>query len=339
MKKFLAKIVLFIGICGLLTVLPCVIIDPYNVFHWSNVRENGVEPNKNYIKVKYILANPDKFESLLFGSSRAGVIHVENIEDEKCYNMSYSEGIPHEYLDNLKTLTENGVNIKKVYISIDSLAYTLAPEQHYYEMRYPYEKLDLVTFCKTYLRPNMVFDSLDTIFETRNTRTENYSNTFYEYGWWCDYGVETLTEEDVPGLIPYIGYDYCFEEALEDIRQIKELCEENGIEAVFFTNPMQEVTYKESVDNDYYEFLEAVAEITDYWNFSCLNDITTGLDYYFDSSHYIPEIGDTIMETVNGKTHLNEDLVATGFGYYTTKDTVKNLIKILESQYTADTEE
>lgn len=332
MKKFLLKIVFFACVCVILTVLPCILIDPYNVFHWDNVRENGVEPNKNYIKVKYILANPDKFDTLLFGSSRAGVIHVENIEDEKCYNMSYSEGLPCEYLMNLETLTSNGVIPKKVYISLDSLGYTIDPESHYNTMRYPYEKLDTKSFVQMYFQPNMAFDSLDTIASTRDQRMENYSDIFYNCGWWCDYGVDTLSEEDLIGMMPYIGGEKFYDENLEAIQGIKDLCDEYGIEACFFTNPMFEVTYRASVEKDYYKFLKDIAKITDFWNFSSLNDVTTNLDCFFDSSHYTPEVGDMLMEIINGEYEVDDELKAQGFGVYVTGDNVKKLVKELKKQ-------
>ncbi|MCR5272506.1 MAG: DUF1574 domain-containing protein [Lachnospiraceae bacterium] len=336
MRKFLCKVAVFLGVCLLLTILPCVLIDPYNVFHWDNVRENGVEPNKNYIKVKYILANPDKFDTYLFGSSRGGVIHTENFDGENCYNMSYSEGIPKEYLDNLKTFIENGVTVKKVYISLDSLGCTIAPKRHYNGMRCPYEKMNLERFIEYYLTPSTVFDSLDTMFAARNVRTENYNEIFYKYGWWCDYGEETISEDEVDELEPYIGYDDYFEKNLKAIEDIKELCEENSIEVVFFTNPMYDITYTESVDEGYYDFLKELAEITDYMNFSCLNEITTDITCYLDSSHYTPELADEMMNIIREKEEPNEELVKTGYGYYTTKDNVDELVDILYRQYVPD---
>ena len=81
-------------------------IDPYNVFHINNVRDNGIEPNANIIKMNKILNEPDKYNAYLFGSSRVGAIHTENISDVNCYNMTYSEGLPQEHLDNIKTFIE-----------------------------------------------------------------------------------------------------------------------------------------------------------------------------------------------------------------------------------------
>ena len=117
MKRFIRKILLFITFCVLLTSVVCIGIDPYNVFHYKKIRDNGVEPNKNFIKMAYILDNPDKFDSFIFGSSRVGAIHGEKIKNARCYNMTYSMGLPGEHLANLKTMIKNGITPKNIYIA------------------------------------------------------------------------------------------------------------------------------------------------------------------------------------------------------------------------------
>ena len=81
MKKFLWKICPFILFILVLEIAIPMAVDPYNVFHWRQIRDNGVEPNSNYIKMEYILHNPDKFDSFLFGSSRTGFVNVDRIPE------------------------------------------------------------------------------------------------------------------------------------------------------------------------------------------------------------------------------------------------------------------
>ena len=50
MKKFLEKLLLFLFLLALAVIPVNVYVDPYNVFHADAIRDNGVEPNKNYIK-------------------------------------------------------------------------------------------------------------------------------------------------------------------------------------------------------------------------------------------------------------------------------------------------
>lgn len=67
MRRFLRKIAPFVIFILILELVIPMAVDPYNVFHWQKIRDNGVEPNSNYIKMQYILHNPDKFDSFLFG--------------------------------------------------------------------------------------------------------------------------------------------------------------------------------------------------------------------------------------------------------------------------------
>ena len=90
MKRFIKKTLFFILILALISVSVSIYIDPFNVFHPLDIKDNGVEPNKNFIKMTYILNNPDKFDTFIFGSSRVGNIHANNLWGEKAYNMTYS---------------------------------------------------------------------------------------------------------------------------------------------------------------------------------------------------------------------------------------------------------
>ena len=114
MKKFIRKVLFFFVFCICIILIPAYISDPFNVFHWKNVRSNGINPNYNYIKTKYVLENPDKYDGYLLGSSRVGVIHVEKIKEEKIYNMTASAALPREHFETLKTFISNGIEIKTV---------------------------------------------------------------------------------------------------------------------------------------------------------------------------------------------------------------------------------
>ena len=119
MKKFLLKILMFLVYASFWCTAYPYFMDPFNVFHAENIRPNGIMPNKNYIKMKYILNNPDKFNTFIFGSSREGALHNDRIEGERCYNMLYSGGIPLWHLWNIKTLYAHNIHPDKIYVAVD----------------------------------------------------------------------------------------------------------------------------------------------------------------------------------------------------------------------------
>lgn len=330
MKEFIKKILFFGAFCGIfMTAIP-IAIDPYNVFHADAIRDNGIEQNSNYIKMKYILENPDKFDAFLFGSSRVGSIHTENIQDVTCYNMTYSEGLPQEHLDNLKTLVANGIIPKRVYMGVDSLSYTLSPRDHqtdHSRISYEYAKENPIDFLSLYLDPHMALQSLETT--KNNVPEDNYTERFYNWGWWCDYGVETtINKENAPTRI---GTHILMDEVLDTIAEMSDICEENGIEFIVFTNPMHYIVYYDSGDA-YFEFLEKLADVTGYYNFSGLNEITLRHVNYVDTSHYNAETGDLMLEFMSGNIP-DQALYEEGFGLYVTPENIDDFLVLLEEQF------
>ena len=327
MKRFIAVLLAFTLFIALVAFGICYAIDPYSVFHPFSIRDNGVEANSNYIKMTYILKNPDKFDSFLFGSSRAGFLNVEKM-GEHCYNMWYPQGMPGEHLNNLKTMLSKGIVPKRVFIALDSASYMNDPSLHESMQTYaPYEYLKShpVKFITMYLDPAVALQSLPVI--NSHTPNESYAECFYETGAQISYGeVGTHSFEDSP----YVGPTFMMDECLETVREIAGLCNENGIELIVFTNPMHYATYEFSLELDYIDFLRRLAEITPYWNFSGYNDITRNSDYYRDPSHFLPEVGDMMIDCMLNGTQI-DGLYDQGFGVYITNENAEQWIQVIEA--------
>lgn len=329
MKRFIKKIIIYALFCLMVMVVPSRIIDPYNVFHWDQIRNNGVIPNNNYIKTKYIIHNPAKFDGFLFGSSRVGAIHVEKINSGSFYNMTYSSGTPGEHLETLKTFLNEGVNVRTVVMGIDSMSYTEDPETHYtqgYRAPYQYLTNDRTNFVRLYYDPAIVLQSVSTIMS--DSEIEGFSS-FYDYGWWCEYDKDSYMDWD--DAQPSIGNADFMDETLEDIREMRDVCSANGIDFILFINPMHEVTYKASVEeHNFLLFLNKLAKITPYYNFCGENSITTDNSRYLDTSHYNAYVGDMIIDVIfNGKKF--DTLYDQGFGCYVTDSNFHEFIDIIES--------
>ena len=344
MRKFLLKVSIFAAYVILVSTIIPMWIDPFNVFHWDNIRINGVEPNKNYIKMKHILANPEKFDSFLFGSSRVGAIHPEKIIGERCYNMTNAAALPGWHLMNIKTMCENGINPKKIYVGLDSISYTGDYKGQYNDPgRCPYEHLrdDAAHFVKLYFNVSSSVRSLANLLKTVliemkviNPMILMDPEIFYEYGI-SGYGqIRIFDWNDKSKIIPNYGGspNPDIEATLKIIRETSEICRENNIELILFTNPMHCITYLDSVRyKDYFKFLEGLAEISDFWNFSSLNDITIDTANYGDPSHYRANVGDMIINVIcNGKSY--PELNAQGFGVKVTRENAKDFISMLRRQ-------
>ncbi|MCR4655039.1 MAG: hypothetical protein K5770_02220 [Lachnospiraceae bacterium] len=334
MKKYVIKA--FVYAVVLISVFASVniVIDPYNIFHYSYPRNNGVEPNKNYIKTEYILHNPDKFDSFIFGSSRAGFVDTSLFPEGKYYNMCSSEAVPAEHLRLLKVLIDHGVVPKNVYIMLDDISCFVDPKLHDQMLyRIPYPDEGLIPRLKFYMKYCDLITTWEALSVIRDHEDDDpdYTERFRESG------SERLDKEPyfIEGAFD-CGYwaDYYelrTEAVIEDIRQIKELCDENGITLRLVTNPLYYKTYTRDVQNGYIDFLEALSGVTDFWNFSSFSDITTDEGNYYESSHFTPEISAMMIDVVFNGTS-DEELWKQGFGIHVTQENREEFITFLRYQ-------
>lgn len=322
MKIFLKKMAPFILFILVLEIAIPILVDPYNVFHWKRIRDNGVEPNSNYIKMQYILHNPDKFDSFLFGSSRTGFIDVEKIPDGRWYNMSYSEGLPAEHLENLREMIENGIIPKNVMIGIDNISGFVDPSIHENQFyRIPYPRENKLSFYANYFSIKGVIRSLEVTLE-HEVEDPDYVDRYYRSGSSKrDPSLGGKWKGDAPYWENY--YRNYMDDALLSVRRIAALCEEYDINLIVFTNPIFYTTYQESKNYGYDVLLEWLSDPVDYYNFSGINDITTNRNNYYEASHYTEEVGDMIIDRIfNGVS--DEHLESQGFGFYVTGENYWN---------------
>ena len=318
MKRFVIKCFIFAAFCALVSTVFPLIADPYNVFHAEDIRDNGVEPNKHYIKMTHLLDNEVDFDAYLFGSSRVGALHTEKLQGVKCYNMTYSEGLPAEHLENVRSLITAGKTIKRVYVGVDVASYTTSAESHLSDpIRMPYEYIqsDRLDFYRTYFDPAKAFRSLPTIM--KNDPDPDFKEIFYKLGWAIDYDVENMADdayvEDT--IEDDADWEREMDYELTAIRKLKELCDGQGIELIIFTLPMHEVTYRSALKHGYEDFLGGLKAITPFYDFSGINAISQDTSKYIDPSHFNAYVGDMMIDVLNGN-EPEEKLAKKGFGRY-----------------------
>lgn len=292
----------------LLTLSVCLFnyqLDAYGIFSTDYDRQI-LEPNKNYVKTKMVLEHPEKYDSFLFGSSRVGHIETDKLTDRKFYNMAYSEGLPADWLGTLHTLIDGGVEIRTVLIGLDDFSFTLDPKEHdTHLLRIPYHKLDTVSKFKFYVMRNPLdLYNVNTIKGLLNGQTpfaqyDDFLTTGVSYG--NDDVIEFLGAahtNDPKFMEPMDLYKVNrTEETLAEIQQIIDLCEENGIELHIFFNPIHQTTYNLHKDVTIAARI-MLKDMTDYWDFSGYNSITTNNYYWYETSHYRHNVGLMILEKI-----------------------------------------
>lgn len=319
-KKFILRFIVLVCISLGIIMFINYKIDCYGIFT-SDYNKVGQETNNNFIKTKYIIENPEKFDSFIFGSSRVEYIPVENLQCGKFYNMTYVQGIPSEWLDTIKTFKENNVNMKNIIIAIDDFSATIFPEEHKNSpnlLSYSDIKSNISNIIKYYLLKNPFDERSKTILKSGRASNVNIEDTgrvvriddesFYSSD-------EHLNKEmfERPTILGNYENNR-IDEVIREIQEIKKLCDDNNIELTVIFNPLHITTYENQNKEKLSEFKSRLAEIIDYWDFNNINEVTTNNYYWYETSHYREIVGAMILKTIYGNEYNGEIDIPDDFG-------------------------
>jgi len=199
-KKFVLRSLLALLPVALYVAL-YVALDPYRVLRpydgVANVPGDTIDriPNKRFVALEgFKHYDPQQhYDSFIFGSSRVGALHGENIKGYRAYNMTYSFGIPQEHLENLRTFLKAGIKIRMVLINVDEVCCAIDGKEHVSDpMHRPYPvDGDFLSFYAMYMKPEIVLQSLPIILKSKYDNEADWRKNFYENGWWIGYDMDT----------------------------------------------------------------------------------------------------------------------------------------------------
>ena len=337
MKQLILKIILL----GVLSVTPLVaynvILDPFSVLR-KDFKSMWICPNERYVKTDYILRNPAKYDSFLFGSSRVSQIPVEALNratGHRYYNMTIVSGVIAENLKSLKLFLKKNVAIKNVAIGLDYFSFQMLPlENLVRNVMYPETLEEKIKFYYTYLflEPDsgmlreIKFNGKDAAYDI--TGTGGYDFIRREENL-------TLHPEEHEAKFKSPVFVICrsrMDETLGEISEIKKICDENGIRLLVFMNPGHAFSYL----CDDIAFMNTarsrLAEITDFWDFSSASSITENNANYIDIIHFRKMIGAMMVERMyNLKGGAPAD-----FGQLVTRANAAAYLKEVENKYFAE---
>ena len=340
-KKWILKYILLSFIFCSGAVLFNFYVDNYSIFR-NNYSKLLQEPNQNFIKMNFLINNNHSFDSFIFGSSRVGKINPTGIKNGNYYNMTYSEGLPIEHLSNIKLLIKNNIKIKNILIGLDDFSYEVNPMLHKNEpMRQLHYDTDFnlrsqISFYMYYLfkRPSF-FDIYRAIQENAFNRVFPVSNfDIYNTGLpLVPIEIESYIENNKQAHInnkkflrPAYYRGNRIKETISHIKEIVELSKKYNFNLLVFINPIHKTTYLDTNFTNFQTFKQELVKITDYYDFSGLNKITTNNYYYYETSHYRVITGELIKKRLFSSDY-EED-----FGILITKDNIDWHINNLRSQ-------
>ena len=313
-----------LGILFLISIIPVAFynytFDPYGIFTDTSLGlgyEPGYEPNQHYAKMRHLINDDHSWDSYLFGSSRVGKIDPSLISGGKYYNMNYSEGVPGEHLEDIKMLLEKGFTLKNVMIGLDNSSYSISPEEHVDQiMRHGYERtfIKRLPFQIKYLCSAPRFSIMKYIQQTMDDTMivfDILGNGMQRLER-VDEKIERNIEDHIKserfqatGKVTFdkVSEDrhmQMMEDTLRNISEIVRLSKEHGFNLYVFINPVHKLYYLQHNPEFFLMFKEKLAGVTQYWDFSGLNAITTNNYYYYETSHYRMLVGHMIICRIIG---------------------------------------
>ncbi|MFA5322793.1 MAG: hypothetical protein WC373_08980 [Smithella sp.] len=296
--------------------------------------------NERIFNVEYIFRHPDKYDSFLFGSSRTGLINVGKINSDNFYNMSYNGGIPSEHLMIIKTFLKKGIKIKLVVIGLDEFSFSrthFENEKLLLRQMHPYitGKSLAGIFSLYYFRMPQLFELAD--LKDKLLSNEKYKFILDKNGTnlgWMNIEKEIITSGKPSYTDKNITYDpFKYNEMISadvfsQIKELISLSKKHDFRLIFFINPVRGPEYLNYALN-IIPIKEKLAVITDFYDFSGFNSVTTDNINYLDNSHYRYFVGDFIIERI---FNIKNIPIPDDFGVLVTKNNINKHIKMQKQE-------
>jgi hypothetical protein len=328
LKKLILKCIFLAVISAVPLVAYNIIVDPYLVLR-KDVEHMFICPNERYFKTDFILRNPEKYNSFLFGSSRVSQVPVETIDKttgERFYNMTYISGVTSDHLAILKLFIDKKIKIKNVVVGLDYYTFTAMPiENQTRNIMYPGKLREKVKFYYTYLTlepdssmlKEIKFNGKDAAYDL--TGTGGYRFIKRERLMALD---PLKHEAKFKNPSPVLCTDQ-LEKTLGEISEIIAVCKRNGINLKFFINPDYLSMYL-CQDIVFINLARSrLAALTDFWDFSVPSPIIGEKFNFIDPIHYRQKTGSMMVDKMYG---LNAG-IRPDFGFLVTKANVKRYVE------------
>jgi len=118
--------------------------------------------------------------------------------------------------------------------------------------------------------------------------------------------------------------------ALRDMDELVKFTKKYHINLLILINPIHQTTYRDTDLPLFSAFKKQLAAMTDYYDFSGLNSVTTNNYYYYETSHYRPTAGDMMLKRIFGYPPV---VVPNDFGVLVTKQNVDEHLRRLHRQF------
>lgn len=310
------------GLTALLaTMLLCLmaanfIIDPFGLFGSTFLDQEGAIGNIRFKKIEYLKEHNARYDAYIFGSSRAGVIPLEtfakHLPQKSFYNMSVPNSNIWDQLRHVHYFIDSGFPVDFIFLQydIDSI-YRYEKDKFLF---HPHPEVIDKNLYLYLLKSLVIYPEGDWKNRLRQASGPRKLNIAMENGVFDMIYVEQKFKADPEGFIEAVEEFQSnplrknfFDRQLiarkkADLQRIKDLCRTNNITLIVATTPYNQIKMDGLNKQGYLAELAALAEVTDFWDFSGYNEVTTNNFNYYEESHYRPHVAQWMAARIFGKT-------------------------------------
>jgi hypothetical protein len=322
-----------------IVVLVNFILDKNHVFR-NTIKGCNPSGNERYSKIEYLERNFKQYDSYIIGGSRIGVIKPETVN--KCFSHSHFYNL----FTNICRINEsellikyiaNNYNVKNIILQLslyDIGNLGISPQLHYkvtgenvisffLKNLFDFNFFDKYNYLKL-LKENPKALSLQPI---NCDGTWNYQlledsiahNKPLYYKNWSKF---SYSKHAMGGTLTDLTMK------MTHLAAIKNICKQKNIRIIVCFIP-ENYTHLEMYSTDsYLDFIKAISQVTDFWDFSGYNSITLDDNNYYEMLHFRSFVGDMMMARIFNDTLIT---IPDDFGYFVTKENVADHIENLRN--------
>jgi len=322
------------------------IIDPYYIFHSDFLKTNEYI-NERYNKIEYLKNNYSKYNSYIFGSSRASCLVNEEFEQKlpqsHFYNMTMSVATLYEQYRIIDYMIKNHYDIKNIVLCVDmdiNLNYDIHDNDYLRYNHYLITKEKPFFFYYRYLSA-FSYEVMANKIKVNLDLKEKTPHAFYDLqnsGRFFFKTEEAKIAKDPDGYIKSI-YALNINKVHRDITIVPEkfdnnmnafgkivsLCKKRDINLIVLIPPHNYNVMNKMDINSYFTLLRKMAKIHSFWNFSGYNKITMDNHLYYEEIHFRPLVSKYIVDRIFDKG--DED-----FGTFVTNNNIEEYINRLSKE-------
>jgi hypothetical protein len=308
LKTYFAVVLTLLLVIGLINLL----VDP--LWYFKGNQMTGINPpwNERISKTNLFLNHKQNYDCLLIGTSRSTLFDTNLLEQNRCFNYSFSGGKLEEYVTYLTYLKTQGIQPKKIYVEIELSSFDRREKPRTFAA-----VTDTLPAYRAYLFSGNVLQlSLRTLTQA------------YEFARLYDQNFRGILSDAIPDYEPEFSTDWeqneCDPKRIEFFRQLRQIFPEASF--VGFVAPVSGWR----VFNDSYVSgllacqLAGIHQVASFYDqvydFTVPSAVTTRTNNTYDGDHYYPRVYRQVANRLEGgSSSFGIDVKAVSLSDYQTR--------------------